>query len=113
MAHNYRIYVEPDLDPSPPTGANDQPLPEPQGFYMSNPISIPAEGRTLGYDEYCRTYGDPDNYAFAQVRVEHHCLHCEQWEPCGAVRPHENTTRKRRRHHAEADLCPVPAVLSL
>jgi len=52
-------------------GANGEPLPEPREFYEEN--AILRDGEPIPYDEYLRTFGDPDNYTGYMVDLQERC----------------------------------------
>lgn len=59
--------------------------------YIDNPEAFKAgegecgvmkqEDRLLPFEEYKRTYGDPNNYVYLCAIVESLCEHCGEWAP--------------------------------
>lgn len=87
MSQKYRFRVEHDelFTPETPEG---KPLPGTEEDYDKNPIHAlidpdddPQKGarRVMLYEEYCLTYGNPDNHRALMVSLESQCPCCKAW----------------------------------
>lgn len=60
-------------------GDCDAPLLEWEGNEKGGQCKADKDSPTLPFDEYKRTYGDPNNYVFLYAVVESRCEHCGEW----------------------------------
>lgn len=72
-----------DYDPEPDSGLEHLTQWDTPEKYAGNEVM--RDGQPLSFDEYMRTYGDPENYVVLYVKAEQKCAQCNSWTEMDAL----------------------------